>query len=84
MAVKAADIKEVDLTAFWDAHGNASIRELLPKKTKVQPRRLKPKVAEAFAAEEALKAITGSLSVEQRTVVNRTKLAELAKHGYEK
>lgn len=73
--------KTIDLTPTWGEVGMLFIRLALSQEVKALEH-MRPEIAKAMAAAQALTAIRATLSDEQKEVVSKTLTAELAKQGY--
>ena len=82
MTETAKPVETVDMSQTWGEFGAVTIR-LMVSGEKNALAVLKPDVARAFAAAQALDALTQSLTDAQKDVVSKTMVAELAKMGYQ-
>lgn len=71
----------IDMTPTWGEIGVLYARLAESREVKAI-REMRPDVARAFAAAQALKAIQASLTEAQSAIVAQTLTAELAKQGY--
>lgn len=71
----------IDMTPTWGEIGLLYTRLAESREVKAI-REMRPDVARAFAAAQALKAIQASLTEAQSAIVAQTLTAELAKQGY--
>lgn len=71
----------IDLTPTWGEMGNLYAR-LAESGERDAAKALRSEVARAFAAAQALKAITASLTNDQKSIVAKTLTDELSKQGY--
>lgn len=74
-------MRTIDLTPTWGEVGLLFIRLALSREVKALGH-MKSEAARAFAAAQALQAITKTLTDEQADIVARTLAEELAKQGY--
>ncbi|GJH39049.1 hypothetical protein CBA19CS91_39850 [Paraburkholderia hospita] len=71
----------IDMTPTWGQIGAMYVRLAESKEVKAI-RALRPEVARAFAAAQALQAINDTLTEEQRAIAAKTLTEELTKQGY--
>lgn len=71
----------INLTPTWGEIGNLAVR-LAVTHEDAAFEHLRPELAKAFAAAQALQNITKTLTDEQSRVVSETMVAELTKQGF--
>ncbi|KWH50716.1 hypothetical protein [Burkholderia cepacia] len=74
-------MKTIDLTPTWGEVGLLYARLAASREVKALEH-MRPEAARAFAAAQALQAITATLTDAQADIVARTLAAELTKQGY--
>jgi hypothetical protein len=74
-------IGPIDLTPTWGAFGNL-YRHFAEEGNAAALRELRPELAKALAAAQALQAIRATLTDEQAETVAKTLALELARQGY--